>query len=94
MTVCRYVKVPTKEHLKEGDLMANRCLLHKNKLEVFKEWLVQDGWVIEAPKDYYEALRAKRGNELVLLFSGKSLEHYSVRNEHVKVVRRFIRSNS
>ena len=73
--------------------MANRCLLHKSKLEDFSNWLVSEGWVLESPKGDYEVLRAKRGKDLLLLYKGKSSEHYSILDKDSKVVRKYIKQS-
>lgn len=43
--------------------MAVRNLLHKNKLEDFKQWLVECGWEIEPTKGDYEVLRARKDDK-------------------------------
>lgn len=37
----------------------DRSLLHANKADEFASWLVGRGWIREAPKGYYEALRLR-----------------------------------
>lgn len=72
--------------------MANRCLLHKKKLDKFREWLVKDGWEIHPCKDCFEVLRAKKDGKWLIVF-GKidAKQHYSIRDEDVKLVRRFLK---
>jgi hypothetical protein len=59
--------------------MADRHTLHKSKLEDFKEWLINDGWVIENIKGFYEVLRAKKGKRTILIYSKlEAKEHYTI----------------
>lgn len=73
--------------------MANRNTLHISKLEVFKNWLINDGWEILPPsKNPYEVLRASKmgiSNPLIV-YSGKSKEHLSFANEWLPVVEAFL----
>lgn len=73
--------------------MANRCLLHKTKLECFKKWLIKDGWIIEDTKDFYEVLRATKPHKKpVLIFQRNDLkEHYTVQSIYVGLVYQFIK---
>lgn len=74
--------------------MAERRLLHKTKLEDFKNWLCSDGWTIEDTKGYYEVLRARKGKRLFILYKRLDRgDHYSVMEKDVGVVRAFIRDN-
>ena len=79
--------------------MANRHILAVNKLDDFKEWLVSDGWQIQEPKGYYEALRAtKEGKKhpMIIYFrhdtnGGNKIIHYSVADRDCGVVGAYIR---
>lgn len=72
--------------------MANRCLLHQNKLEAFKEWLVNDGWKLYPRKDYSEVLRAKKNKKWLIVFhKWDATQHFSVRDEDAGIVRRFLK---
>ena len=76
--------------------MANRNTLHINKLEVFKEWLIKEGWEIESTKGMFEVLRARnkvRKRPLIVYRSFNGKEHFSVDDRDMGVVRAFIRSN-
>ena len=72
--------------------MANRNTLHISKLEVFKNWLIKDGWeILPLSKNPYEVLRASKmgiSNPLIV-YSGKSKEHLSFANEWLPVVKAF-----
>lgn len=72
--------------------MANRCLLHQKKLDAFREWLVKDGWEIHPCKDCFEVLRAKKEKKWLIVYRRIEADvHYTVRNEDVKLVRRFLK---
>lgn len=73
--------------------MAVRNILHKNKLEGFKEYLVSKGWVIQDTKGTYEALRAVNPDVMkrpLIIYSGKSKEHLSVDDRDSWIVRDYI----
>ncbi len=73
--------------------MARRNLLHKSKLEDFKNWLEFDGWTLEDTKGFYEVLRASKCKRKFILFSRLELkEHYSVRDADEGVVAAYIRN--
>lgn len=76
--------------------MANRHTLHVNKLEVFKEWLIKDGWEIEEPRGCYEVLRARkqsRRNPLIVYRKADVKEHLSLMDRDSGVVRAFLRDH-
>ena len=72
--------------------MARRELLHKSKLEGFKEWIKAQGWTIQALKGCYEVLRAVKPGEdtLILWTRNDAKEHYSVPDKWVSLIRMFI----
>lgn len=75
--------------------MAIRYLLHHNHLERFKEYLVNNGYVLEDTKGEYEVLRArheKRKRPLILYTKLNAKEHYSVDDRDWEVVKGFMRS--
>jgi len=74
--------------------MSQRCLLHKNKLEKFKQWLINNGWEIKDTKGFYEVLRAtKEGRKtpLIVYTKANAKEYYSVMDKDYVVVKQFIR---
>lgn len=73
--------------------MATRNLLHKNKLDDFKRWLVKDGWKIEPTKGLYEVLRARKGNKrpLIIYARDNSKEHVTVQARDVYIVKAYLR---
>ena len=74
--------------------MADRCRLHKNKLEDFKQWLINDGWEIEVPKGIWEVLRARkpsRKNPLIVYTKMEAKEHLSVMDRDVGVLNAFLK---
>ena len=77
--------------------MANRHLLAVNKLEDFKNWLIENDWQIEKPKGNYEVLRARKSTEKLPLIVYKKdkdgLVHLSVSDWNTKYVYEFINDN-
>lgn len=74
--------------------MAERCLLHKNKLEAFKEWLIRKGYEIQDTKGFYEVLRAKKDKNTVIIFAkDRAKEHLSVQDKDRRLVWEFIKDN-
>lgn len=74
--------------------MANRCLLAKNKLEDFKQWLISKGWQIQEPKGEYEVLRAVnkevRKKPLIIFTKIDAKLHYSIQDSDTSIVREFL----
>ena len=77
--------------------MANRHLLAVNKLEEFKNWLIENNWKIEKTKGNYEVLRARKDTERLPLIVYKKdkdgLIHLSVSDWNTKYVYEFINDN-
>lgn len=72
--------------------MAERCLLHKNKLELLKWWLSSRGYEIQNTKGIYEVLRAKKRKETIIIFEkDRAKEHLTVQQKDHKLIRQFIR---
>ena len=72
--------------------MAERCLLHKNKLELLKWWLSSKGYEIQDTKGIYEVLRANKGKDIVIIFRKcGAKEHLTVQQKDYKLIRQFIR---
>ena len=73
--------------------MANRYLLHKSKLDDFKKYLKDNGWVLQDTKGPYEVLRAINldlRKRPLIIYSGKSSEHLSVDDRDFSIDRDFI----
>ena len=72
--------------------MAERCLLHQNKLDLLKWWLSSRGYEIQPTKGIYEVLRAKKEKDTVIVFrKAGAKEHFSVQEKDYKLIRQFIR---
>lgn len=72
--------------------MANRHLLHKNKIPKFKSFLEQEGYEILPTKDPYEVLRAKGPEGTIVIFARHDAkEHCSVMDKDVWLVKKFLR---
>lgn len=74
--------------------MANRNTLHINAIDDFKKWLVKDGWELQNVIGDYEVIRAKKGKRLFIAFERlkDNLQHLSVSNENMGVVKAFYKS--
>jgi len=73
--------------------MASRNILHRSKLESFKEYLISKGWVIQDTKGLYEVLRAVNPKVMkrpLIIYDGRSKEHLSVDNRDFGIVRDYI----
>lgn len=73
--------------------MATRYLLHRSKLDEFKNYLKSEGWIIQDTKGMYEALRAVNPEvqkRPLIIYDGKSKEHFSVDDRDFSIVRNFI----
>ena len=79
--------------------MADRALLHRNQLEAFKDWLIEDGWTIEPLPtkpdlfDFRVLMARKVGRQHPLMvYDRNSGAHYSLLDRDSGIVRAFIRS--
>lgn len=74
-----------------------RNTLAKTQLENFKNWLINDGWIIEeSPKQaIYEVLRAikkeKYKNPLIVYVRDKDTPHYTLEERWLGVIGAFLR---
>ena len=72
--------------------MAERCLLHKNKLDLLKWWLSSRGYEIQPTKDFYEVLRAKKDKDTIIIYRKNEIkEHLTVQQKDHRLIRQFIR---
>lgn len=73
--------------------MAIRCVLHKTKIDEFKQWLSEVGIEFRPGKGCYQVLQVMvNGNFTPVYDSAKhSREHYSVQDELMPTVRHFLR---
>lgn len=72
--------------------MANRALLHMNKLKDFECWLEKQGYMIlPTSKNPYEILRAKKGKDTVIIYrKGDSKEHLSIMDKDYDLIHKFM----
>lgn len=72
--------------------MANRALLHMNKLKDFESWLEKQGYMIlPTSKNPYEILRAKKGKDTVIIYrKGDSKEHLSIMDKDYDLIHKFM----
>ena len=72
--------------------MAERCLLHKNKLDLLKWWLSSRGYEIQTTKGFYEVLRAKKDKSTIIIFQKyNAKEHLIVQQKDYSLIRQFIK---
>lgn len=75
--------------------MAERCLLHQNKLEMLKWWLDSIGYEIQPTKGIYEVLRAKKDKDTVVIYKkNNAKEHLTVQEKDHKLIRQFIKQGT
>jgi hypothetical protein len=74
--------------------MAIRNALHRSKLEDFKSYLSENGFVPLIPKGDFEVLRWKngKGKPMCIVFNGKSVEHLSCNEAARPLVFEFIKN--
>lgn len=80
--------------------MANRHILSTTRLKEFETYLLSIGYTIEAPKGFYEVLRATKEDRKHPLIvyrrlannAGTPLVHLTVVGRDASVVRNFLRS--
>lgn len=71
--------------------MAERCLLHQNKLDLLKWWLTSKGYEIQVTKGDYEVLRANKDKDTIIIFKkDNAKEHLSVQQKDHRLIRQFI----
>jgi hypothetical protein len=72
--------------------MANRALLHMNKLKDFESWLEKQGYMIlPTSKNPYEILRAKKDKDTVIIYQkSDSKEHLSIMDKDHTLIHKFI----
>lgn len=73
--------------------MANRALLHMNKLKDFESWLEekQEYMILPTSKNPYEILRAKKDKDTVIIYQkGDSKEHLSIMDKDYPLIHKFI----
>ena len=72
--------------------MANRALLHINKLKDLEKWLEKQGYMIlSTSKNPYEILRAKKDKDTVIIYQkGDSKEHLSIMDKDYPLIHKFI----
>lgn len=72
--------------------MANRALLHINKLKDLEKWLEKQGYMIlPTSKNPYEILRAKKDKDTVIIYQkGDSKEHLSIMDKDYPLIHKFI----
>lgn len=72
--------------------MAERDLLHQNKLDLFTWWLVSLGYKIQPTKGVSEVLRAKKDKDTVIVFKKQNAkEHLVILQKDYELVKLFIK---
>lgn len=72
--------------------MAERSMLHHNHIEPLKKWLINEGWVIQNTKGFYEVLRATKDGKRPLIVYAKlnAKEHCSIDERDMSIIRAFL----
>ena len=71
--------------------MSNKNVLHRSKLEEFREWLIDKDIVIKDNKGDFEVLRFKaQSGAMPIIFNGASSEHLSCNQAAIGFVHDFI----
>jgi len=72
--------------------MGNRSILHRTKLNDFKEWLKSRGIAIHPCKGQYEVLRweGKQGQPMPMVFDRHDGDHYTVNVAAEPLVRKWL----
>ena len=87
-----YLEMQKREELRvkelEVETVANRALLHINKLKDFEKWLEKQGYMIlPTSKNPYEVLRAKKDKDTVIIYQkGDSKEHLSIMDKDYPLI--------
>lgn len=73
--------------------MAVRYMLHHSHIELLKKWLINDGWIIQQTKGFYEVLRATKDGKRPLIVYTKlnAKEHYSIDERDIGIIKAFMR---
>lgn len=72
--------------------MANRNMLHFSHLERFEKWMADKGFAKQAPIEPYEAYRARKGTNTVVIYRrNDAKEHFTIQRKDETLVRRFLR---
>jgi len=59
--------------------MAIRNLLHLNKVEDFKKFLINKGWTLQEPTNIFEIIRATKPKEnTIVLYQRGGTDHVSI----------------
>lgn len=76
--------------------MANRCLLHRNKLADFEAWLRRKGCQLRKPQGYYELLRwvGVPNRPMPIIFDRLKGDHLTLNSSAEKYVREWLKSPS
>lgn len=72
--------------------MAIRNLLPIGKLDEFREFLENKGYLLIPTMSVWEVIRAKKGKELVIVYQKKGVkEHLSISDKDFYLVQEFLR---
>ena len=79
--------------------MAQRCLLHKSKINDFRLYMESKGYIELLPKNEYEILRMRNDDltgpaKTVIIYRTDDMkEHYSVQEKDYNIVVSFVKEN-
>jgi hypothetical protein len=71
--------------------MANRCVLHKNKLDEFRAWCAENSIEVRDGKGEYQLMQVRVDNQWLVIYSRLYMpEHVTVPNGLTRLVRQFV----
>lgn len=78
-----------------GQTMAERCLLHQNKLDLFRWWLSSIGYEIQPIKSEGEVLRAAKDKDVIVVSKRQNAkEHLTVQKKDCDFVKHFLKQQN
>ena len=67
-----------------------RDLLHKNKVEQFKEFLISEGYVLKDSNNCYEVIRAIKDKNIISFYQKNTSDHITTTGYGIILAKRFI----
>ena len=70
-----------------------RDLLHRNKTEDFKKFLITQGYNIQIGTNCYEVIRAKRAGKIISFYQKNTNQHLTTSGYGTELAKQFIYGN-
>jgi len=71
--------------------MSRRNLLHKSKIEPFKQFLISKGYTLEKSNNIYEAIRATKDNKIISFYQKDTCDHLTATGRGISLAKEFIK---